>query len=92
MIIFILNVKVLTTETGLDKPMYDALNHFEPKEVEYNINVYKYIAEDVNEDLIEDEFVSEDVNVSGVINDDIADEISVLENSLKKKKRLLLKL
>lgn len=88
-----IDVEVLTTEVSPDNPMHDAFAHFEPKEVVYNINVYKNVIKDVNkdvnEDLNEDEFVSEDVNNDDikVINDDMVDEIFVVRKIPKKRKK-----
>lgn len=63
----IMNVKVLTSEIFLDKPMHNVTTHFEPKGIGYNINVFKDLIEDVSEDCNDD--VKQDVscNMSGML-------------------------
>lgn len=83
MIDVISNVEVLTYEIGLDNHIHNVPTYFEPKEVDYIINFYKDVSENVNEDVNEGEFVSEDVNDNEVINDDFEDDIFVVRKFQK---------
>lgn len=50
MINVILNVEVLTSEIAPNNLVHNFLIHFEPKDIDYNINVFKYVIKDVSED------------------------------------------
>lgn len=47
----ILNVEVLTSKIGHGNPMHKVYTQFEPKDIGYNVNFFKYVSEDDNEDV-----------------------------------------